>query len=233
MKPRLTIVVPAANEENFIADALQSIAIQDIQPAEVIVVVNGSTDRTEHIAREKGAVCIVSKKLLGYSGAREAGAKKAQGDILVFLDADSEMGPGVLRAISNTAPRTYGTVMGNPIGGRLSHKLFFLFKNVWHRLGFYKGVLGGLLFVHKQLYDDAGGFRAECTMDEYFDLTKRLVAKGGKYQLLTRVWARTSVRRFEEQGMLRLFIFWIRLRISYLFNMQHEVGREYGVYHKK
>src|SRR3954467_6794737 len=81
---RITIVIPCLNEEVGIATVLR-----EVPPFvdEVIVVDNGSTDRTAVIAREMGAL-VVSELHRGYGRAYKSGFSRATGDIIVTLDGD-------------------------------------------------------------------------------------------------------------------------------------------------
>jgi glycosyltransferase involved in cell wall biosynthesis len=82
----------AFDEEVFIAEALQSVAAQTYQPVEVIVVDDGSGDRTAEIARAHD-VCLLRRPHLGASAARNAGLAVARGDYWTAFDADDVMPP--------------------------------------------------------------------------------------------------------------------------------------------
>jgi glycosyltransferase involved in cell wall biosynthesis len=86
---KVSIVVPAFNEEKLLAATLASIreAAGGLD-AELIVCDNNSTDRTAEIARQAGAK-VVFEPVNQISRARNAGAAAASGDWLVFVDADS------------------------------------------------------------------------------------------------------------------------------------------------
>lgn len=84
----ISFIIPAKNEENEIGKTLKAIIDGNLQvPFEIIVVDNGSTDRTESIARSMGAK--VYRKLNGTIGSlRNFGVSKSNGSLIVFLDAD-------------------------------------------------------------------------------------------------------------------------------------------------
>lgn len=87
--PLVTIVIPAKNEERDIARCLKSINQLDYpqDKIEVIVVDNGSTDKTISLVKEFKKASLLNVE--GYVGkVRNAGGKKAKGDIIAFLDAD-------------------------------------------------------------------------------------------------------------------------------------------------
>lgn len=85
--PNVSVIVPAYNEEKYIGDTLKALKEQSFNDFEIIVIDNGSTDRTMEIAASYGA--LVQQKMDGsISAMRNLGASYAQGDILAFLDAD-------------------------------------------------------------------------------------------------------------------------------------------------
>jgi glycosyltransferase involved in cell wall biosynthesis len=95
----ISFVVPAHNEEACLAatlDALLRAAQQVGVPYEVIVVSDASTDRTGAIARERG-VRVVEVQHRQIAAARNSGARAARGEILFFVDADTEASAEAIR----------------------------------------------------------------------------------------------------------------------------------------
>lgn len=89
-KPVISVIIPAYNEEKYIADCLRSIVSQRSSVGfEVIVVDNNSTDNTEKIARQF-AVRVVRQLRQGRAFARQAGVSAAKGVLLVFTEADCQ-----------------------------------------------------------------------------------------------------------------------------------------------
>lgn len=90
---QVSIIIPTYNGAHKVVNALQSLAQQDRQDFEVIVVIDGSTDDTEAILRRQGwglkNLQIVVQKNGGRSISRNQGAKVATGDLLVFFDDDT------------------------------------------------------------------------------------------------------------------------------------------------
>ncbi|PHA02843.1 glycosyl transferase [Bacillus pseudomycoides] len=83
---QLSIIIPVQNEEMTIALVIQE--ARKIEPLEIIVVVNGSTDQTATIAKQCGATTIIYEEPLGNDVGRSIGAQMAKGDILLFIDGD-------------------------------------------------------------------------------------------------------------------------------------------------
>ncbi|HSW79458.1 MAG TPA: glycosyltransferase family 2 protein [Candidatus Saccharimonadales bacterium] len=88
---KISIVIPALNEEEGIGPVLQAIPIKALQrmnyEVELLVIDNGSTDKTPHIARDHGATVII-QPIRGYGNAYKAGFANATGDIIATGDAD-------------------------------------------------------------------------------------------------------------------------------------------------
>lgn len=85
----ISVIIPAFNREAYVAEAIESALGQTCPPEEIVVVDDGSTDRTAEIARsfEKRVRCI-SQENLGCGAARNAGLKEARGSFIAFLDSD-------------------------------------------------------------------------------------------------------------------------------------------------
>lgn len=83
---QVSVIIPAQNEENTIEAVINE--AKNLQPLEIIVVINGSTDKTEEIAKRVGATVITIQDALGHDVGRSIGAYLAKGDILLFIDAD-------------------------------------------------------------------------------------------------------------------------------------------------
>lgn len=99
--PKFSIVIPARDEEKLIGrcfDAIGRAAEPYRGGTEIIVVANRCTDRTEEIARGRGAK-VVRDDSRCLAKIRNAGARLASGDILVTVDADSVMAPRTLAEI--------------------------------------------------------------------------------------------------------------------------------------
>jgi len=89
---KVSVVIPAYNEERYIGKCLESIAQQTEKPDEIIVVDNNCTDKTPEIAKKFGAR-IVKEKKQGMIAARNAGFDSAQYEIIARTDADAILPP--------------------------------------------------------------------------------------------------------------------------------------------
>ncbi|MDR7415111.1 MAG: glycosyltransferase family A protein [Armatimonadota bacterium] len=95
--PTVSLVIPAYNAEASLREALDSVFAQSRLPDEVVVVDDGSTDRTAEIAASYGdRVCLVRQPNRGEAAARNTGVRSARGELVAFLDADDLWLPGYL-----------------------------------------------------------------------------------------------------------------------------------------
>ncbi|MGN4542097.1 glycosyltransferase family 2 protein [Bacillus cereus group sp. MYBK95-2] len=83
---QLSVIIPVQNEEETIEQVI--LEARKIEPLEIIVVVNGSTDQTANIAKRLGVTIIEYNERLGHNVGRAIGALEATGDILLFIDGD-------------------------------------------------------------------------------------------------------------------------------------------------
>ncbi len=102
--PKLSIVIPARNEEENLARLLPSLVGSSFPPHEILVVDDHSSDRTGAVARELGATVVTGRSLpegwYGKPWACHQGAEAASGDWLLFLDADLVVAPDGLRRLA-------------------------------------------------------------------------------------------------------------------------------------
>ena len=87
---RVSVVIPAYNEGAYIEECIASLKSQTIQPDEIIVVDNNSTDNTVKIAKDAGAT-VIYEKIQGISYARNTGFNAAQYEIIARCDGDSRL----------------------------------------------------------------------------------------------------------------------------------------------
>ena len=87
MKPLISVIVPAWNEEKYIGRCLESLKKQTYLNYEIVVIDNNCIDKTVEIAKKFGARVVAEKKQ-GMIPARQRGFKEARGEIVVKTDAD-------------------------------------------------------------------------------------------------------------------------------------------------
>jgi glycosyltransferase involved in cell wall biosynthesis len=97
-EPAISVIIPAYDAARHVAEAIESALAQDLRPAEVVVVDDGSTDGTAEVVRRFEAVSLVQQPNAGAGAARNTGVERATGELYAFLDADDVWLPGKLRA---------------------------------------------------------------------------------------------------------------------------------------
>jgi glycosyltransferase involved in cell wall biosynthesis len=201
----ISIVVPAFNEERGLAASLRSIrgATAAFDEAgwssEVIVCDNNSTDRTAAIAREHGAE-VVFEPVNHISRARNAGAARAAGDWLVFIDADShpsrELFGDLVRIIRDGRAIAGGsTVRLDALD--VPSRLIIASWNAVSRI--MRWAAGSFIFCQSWAFREAGGFSLEFYAAEEIDLSRRLKRlarrRGRTFVILHRHPLQTSARK--------------------------------------
>ena len=180
----LSFVVPAYNEELELPATIAEIrdAAQDRQ-YEIIVVDDASTDATSTVAQNEGAK-IVSINRRQIAAARNAGARRARGDILFFVDADTQINEKHVRgAIEALEAGCAGGSARVVVGGRIPLWAWILIK-VFSTLYFGLNLgAGAFLFTTLKDFESIGGFDEELFIGEeiYFSIAVR---KLGRFRIL-------------------------------------------------
>ena len=94
--PLVSVVIPAYNAERFLSEAIESVLAQTYSPVELVVVDDGSMDRTAEVAAAYGEAKVITQENRGPSAARNRGAAIARGAFLAFHDSDDAMTPDKL-----------------------------------------------------------------------------------------------------------------------------------------
>jgi len=116
--PRVSVVVPARDEAERLPRLLDGLAASMPPPDEVVVVDDGSSDGTAEVARRRGARVVTTEAPAGWTGKAHAcalGASVAQGDVLVFVDADVSPTGSVVADLAAAAVDVGGIVSAHPV----------------------------------------------------------------------------------------------------------------------
>ena len=120
LKPLVSILIPAYNAEEWIADTLRSALAQTWENKEIIVVDDGSTDQTLAVARrfESDSVRVVSQPNQGAAVARNAALSLSKGDYIQWLDADDLLAPDKIAKQLEALDRSRGKrmLLSSPYG---------------------------------------------------------------------------------------------------------------------
>lgn len=105
----ISVIIPLYNKETIIERSLQSVLSQDYDDFEIVVVNDGSTDRSTDVVRtiNDTRIRIIEQENGGPSKARNTGVKYAKGDWIIFLDADDELLPGALKRFRCAIERNF------------------------------------------------------------------------------------------------------------------------------
>lgn len=209
---KFSVIIPAHNEEKFIGACLKSIcdaAANTEYDIEIIVVLNRCTDQTEKIALGHGAF-IVHENEKNIAKIRNAGAKKATGDVLVTIDADSQMHADSFLEINRLLKS--GRFIGG--GARILPERWSLgiamslLSLVPYLIS--NGVSAGMFWCYRRDFEAIGGFNESLISVEDIDFGQRLKkfgkTKGLKYGTVRKAPIVTSCRKFDTFGDWYLFL---------------------------
>jgi len=187
--PFVTIIIPCLNEENYIKQCLNSIFCLDYpkNKLEIIVIDNGSTDRTLDILSEYSNV-IVDHWGGNIGAVRNRGAQLSKGEILAFVDGDCVVKAKWLTAAVEELKRdSVGAVGGIPL---VNTKSANWVERSWvlHPVPKteYVGRLATASFlIKKKIYFDLGGFNEDVASGEDMEFSKRIINANYKLRLLS------------------------------------------------
>ncbi len=222
---KISVIVPALNEARNIGACIRSIMDQPGE-TEVLVVDGGSTDGTPRVAE---GLTTVIRRARGRAVQMNAGARRAAGEVLLFLHADCRLHPEALlylrRALAD--PRTVGGTFTLRFDrDRPLLRLLAFFTRLRFRY-FHYGDQG--IFVRREVFERLEGFR-EIPLMEDIDFLRRL-RRTGRVALVPRP-VTTSARRFLERGIIRQQLLNVALVAAFLLGARPErLARWYGSVH--
>tara|TARA_B100001964_G_C14193052_1_gene582025 strand:- start:761 stop:1507 length:747 start_codon:yes stop_codon:yes gene_type:complete len=201
----LSIIIITKNEEEYLPRLLKSVKDQMYKDYEIILSDAYSIDRTIEIAENYN--CKIIKGGLPSIG-RNNGGKVAQGDLLLFLDADVEMPKDFLNnTVKEFKKRNLGTAVPHcrPISDKKIDKLLHYLYNKWALLTqyFYPHGIGFCIFVKKDIFNKMNGFKENIFFAEDHDFVNRS-QKYGKFRILKKTSISVDVRRLDKEGRLNL-----------------------------
>lgn len=199
---KISVVIPAYNEEKRISACLKSIFNQTKAPYEVIVVDNNSKDNTAGIARELGAT-VITEMRQGVTFARNTGFDAAQGDVIARTDADTIVASNWIERINKhfeedqaldaiSGPAVFGIRVFNPL-------LRFLVFEANKRIFGHYGLFGPNFAIRKSAWERV---KDEVCLDDervHEDTDMAIhIGKEGKIGFDSKLKVRTSARRLRQ-----------------------------------
>ncbi|MDB5239350.1 MAG: glycosyl transferase family 2 [Candidatus Parcubacteria bacterium] len=213
---KVSVIIPAFNEEASLPRTLEAILSQDHPDFEVIVVDNASTDRTFETAVSFQGVTVVREGRAGTMWACERGRSEAKGEIIVRLDADcipetDWLSKGSARFSDQTVVVVSGpydyyddTSSFRGLALLIQRNLFYLVHMLFQLLKLGGITMGGNTFMRSTALHFAGGFNTAITFyGDDTDIPKRL-SRYGRCIYDRNLIMKTSARRFKKDGIIRL-----------------------------
>ena len=173
---KISVVVPAFNEERLLAGSLAAIreAMSVFDDAELIVCDNNSKDRTAQIARSAGAK-VVFEPVNQIARARNAGAAQASGDWLVFVDADSYPTRDLFREAAEAMQGGQYLAGGATVSLESADPAIRFWVAAWNFLSRRaRWAAGSFIFCEAAAFRRLGGFSQELYAAEEIELFRRL-----------------------------------------------------------
>jgi glycosyltransferase involved in cell wall biosynthesis len=216
---KLSFVIPAFNEENYIRQCLESIINETkriSQAAEIIVVNNASTDGTGEIARQYPGVRVIDEPKKGTSQARQTGFLASQGELVAFIDSDVILPKGWIdkifwefenneELVALSGPYTYYDL---PKSYEYISKVYNFFALLIHFIGHYifrKGAViqGANSVLRRRALEKIGGFDVSIVFHgDDTDLARR-IQKEGRVKFTFSLVTFASGRRLKKEGLLK------------------------------
>jgi rSAM/selenodomain-associated transferase 2 len=225
MATKLSIIMPVLDETAVIESALRALSHYRERGVELIVVDGGSHDDTPALARPLTDRVITAPR--GRAVQMNAGAAIAQGNILLFLHADTQLPENADTLVCSGLTRT-GRPWGH-FGVRIEGgRLLWLIARMMNLRSRITEIATGdqAIFISRAAFDAVGGFPPIALMED-IALSARLKRIGPPLCLRERVT--TSPRRWRDYGTLRtVFLMW-RLRLAYFLGADPaQLAQRYG-----
>jgi poly-beta-1,6-N-acetyl-D-glucosamine synthase len=210
-RPSVSILIPAFNEQEIILDAIQGALAQNYPDFEVIVIDDGSTDLTSHLAATTAARLVRHERNQGKARALNSGLAVARGEIIVTNDADGYLDPEALaHLVAPLANPAVGAVAGQV---RLFHPKGSVRRFQVLEYDYCQGLVkqaqyatagtvlvapGPVSAFRADLLRELGGVPS-ATMTEDFDLTLEIIAHGFRVAYEPRAVAYTEAPRTDAE----------------------------------
>jgi glycosyltransferase involved in cell wall biosynthesis len=211
--PAISIVIPTLNEERWLRStvlAARDSVLESNVAAEILVSDSGSTDRTRELAHGLGC-SVVSSPTMGIGAARNAGAYAASGRALLFLDADTIIPRGCIKAVMEHLGA--GDCVGGGFGAdyRPKSPLVAVYLRMWSSYASLRHMVQGFsLFCTSEAFRAIDGFDESLAMGEDNDFYWRLRAyaksRGMKTVVPEDLLVSPSTRRFDQWPLWRVVL---------------------------
>ena len=226
--PKVSFVIPAHNEQDYIGDAIESIQKQKtVVSYEIIVVNNASADNTVSVSKKYG-VEIVNEERKGLTFARQKGFEKSKGDFIIYMDADTRLPDNFIKIVSGYFEKHKDVVCTSYNycyydGRAIDNILLFIFQSILPVLNcildiFNKPeiIIGLIMVIRINALKKAGGINEKFVFyGEDAEIARTLYTQG-KVKNLNYPVVATSARRYKNRGTIKtLFLYWISFFLIY------------------
>jgi GT2 family glycosyltransferase len=218
--PFVSVIIPTYQEERYIENCLKALKNQDYKGKyEIIVADCKSRDKTVEIARKYTDKIVIVKKR-GIATGRNAGAKVAKGEILLFIDADTV---ALFNLITEIVKGFKKNVVGVtcpilPLSPNAADFIIYWFLNQFMKASITTNkpqIIGACCAYKKEAFEKIGGFNEKLKVLEDFDLSER-ISQLGKINIVNSTFAMTSPRRIKKWGKTNAAIKYLKLYFNYL-----------------
>jgi len=224
---KVSVVVPAYNEEGIIGRCLKSLRSQTV-PCEIVVCDNNSTDDTYEISR-RYADKVVKEKRQGVAYAFNAAIRASDGELIALTGADCIVPPTWIESFlkefrDKKVIACYGPVVTLEKTHRRTFKAYNLFNKVLVKLKLSWGVSDANMMIRRDVIERVGLFDPRVQMLEDSWLLKK-IRKYGRITFINHNVVKTSVRRLEKSGIVKVFaeraIAMLKLKIFHRLGDEH------------
>jgi rSAM/selenodomain-associated transferase 2 len=215
----ISIIIPTYNEDDQIEETIRKIhSASRANITEVIVVDGGSKDQTIAIARNCGAITILSPTK-GRAAQMNHGASIAKGEVLYFLHADSVPPRDFTGYITAALAKGFSS---GCFRLRFDQSHWFLNANCWFTRFNVNAVRFGdqSLFVTHDVFNKSGGFNESLMMMEDQEIIHR-IKKYGRFTVLN-ASVITSARKYRDNGIYRMQMIFYRIWLMYYLGYSQE-----------
>lgn len=213
----LSVIIPVFNGTGMIERCLDALNGSEIRPLEIIVVDDCSTDESAAIARERGATVFKTPRNMGPAGARNLAAEHANGEVLVFVDADVVVEEDTLRKIAARFEQDpqLAALFGSYDDSPEEKNFLSQFKNLQHHYVHQTSnpeastFWAGLGAVRRGIYREAGGFdcaKFEVPSIEDIELGVRLRSAGHRILLDSDITAK-HLKKWKFVNLVKTEVF--------------------------
>jgi glycosyltransferase involved in cell wall biosynthesis len=167
-EPSVSVIIPVRNGETTLGTCLRAVSRSSYGKTELIVVDDHSTDQSRAVAEQFHCTVLGTGNGSGANVARNLGASRARGDILVFIDSDIVVGRNtILEIVETLQDENVDAVVGIYTARHRHESLVSQYKNLWVRYSYIKSLpaidwfFGSISGIRRPAFETLGGFNVE------------------------------------------------------------------------